>query len=97
MLQMAEIRRKIEPILRSYGIRRAAVFGSHARGDAHDDSDVDILLTIGEARLSLWDMEGLRDELAKRLGRSVDVISDRAVVPALRDSIYRDLEVVYEG
>ena len=96
-MKVAEIQRKIESTLRSYGVRRAAVFGSHARGNARDDSDVDILLSLGDARLSLWDMAGLREELAKKLGRSVDVVSDRAVVPAMRDSIYRDLQVVYEG
>ena len=95
-MPVGEIKQKIEPVLRSHGVRRAAVFGSHARGDARADSDVDILLTIGDAKLSLWDLEGLRDELAKRLGRSVDIVSDRAIVPAMRDSIYEDLQVVYE-
>jgi|SRR3989344_2903353 len=95
-MKVAELQKKIEPVLRSHGIERAAVFGSVARGDAREDSDIDILITIGDAQLSLWDMEGLRDELATRLGRSVDIVSDRAVVPAMRDSIYRDLQIVYE-
>ncbi|HJZ10943.1 MAG TPA: nucleotidyltransferase domain-containing protein [Acidobacteriota bacterium] len=94
---VADIQKKIAPILGSYGIERAGVFGSHARGDARPDSDVDILLTIGNARLSLWDMEGLRGELEQKLGRSVDVVSDRAIVSGMRDSIYKDLQVVYEG
>jgi len=96
-MPVAEIQKKITPILRSYGIKRASVFGSHARGDAREDSDVDILLTIGTARLSLWDMERLRDDLSQKLGRSVDVVSDKAIVPGFRDSIYKDIQLVYEG
>ena len=86
----------MRPILKKYGVKRAGVFGSHARGDARDDSDVDILVTLGEKPLSLWDMAEFKDELAERLDRSVDVVSDKAVVPYMRDSIYKDLQIVYE-
>lgn len=43
-----EIREKTVPIAKSYGIKRMSLFGSYARGDAKDDSDVDICIDKGE-------------------------------------------------
>ena len=95
--QLADISSKITPVLKKYGVKRAGVFGSYARGDARPDSDIDLLVTFGEKPLSLWDVAGLQDELEEHLGHPVDVVSDNAVVPYFRDSIYNDLQTVYEG
>ena len=85
----------INPTLAEYGIRFAGVFGSHARGDATPQSDVDILGSLGDKRLSLWDMVSLREELSERLKKPVDLVSEGAVIPYFRDSIFRDLKIIY--
>lgn len=54
--------------------RRVAVFGSVARGDATEDSDVDFLVEF-EPNSSLLDLLRVQDELSEILGRRVDVVS----------------------
>ena len=60
-------------VLRHRG-RRVAVFGSVARGDATEDSDVDFLVEF-EAGSSLLDLLRVQDELSEILGRRADVVS----------------------
>ena len=96
MSAVADITEQVKPIFRKYGIRRASVFGSFARGEARPNSDIDFLFGADPGTLSLVDLAGLRRELMETLGRDVDLVSERAIVPHLRDRIYNDLRVVYE-
>lgn len=84
-----------QPIFKKYGVRYAGLFDSHARGDARPDSDIDILVSLGDNPLSLWELVAFRSELAKQFNKPVDLVSDQAVVPYFRDYIYRDLKTVY--
>ncbi|KKU70457.1 MAG: polymerase beta domain protein region protein [Parcubacteria group bacterium GW2011_GWA2_47_21] len=85
----------IRPILGKYEVRYAGIFGSYARGDARPDSDVDILVSLGDRPFSVWDFVGFKEELSERLQKPVDLISDKAIVPYFRDYIYRDLKIIY--
>ncbi len=49
-------------IFERYGIVRAELFGSRVRNEAHPESDINILIAIGDKPISLWDMVRLRDE-----------------------------------
>jgi uncharacterized protein len=86
----------LKPILRKYGIKYAGIFGSYARGDARPDSDVDILVSLGDRTFTLFDMMDFKDEISKQLKKSVDIVSDRAIVSYFRDFIYKDLKPIYE-
>lgn len=90
-----EIAESIKPILEKYGVNYAGIFGSYARGDSRPDSDVDILVSLGEKILSVWDMVGFKTELSEQLKRPVDLISDKAVIPYFKNNIYRDLQIIY--
>ena len=74
------------PILRRYGVSRAGVFGSHARGEARENSDLDVLVELPD-RSSLLDLIGLQLELGDALGISVDAHTYRSLHPLLRDRI----------
>jgi predicted nucleotidyltransferase len=86
--------KEAEPALRARGIRRAAVFGSVARGDDRPDSDIDILVEFEPGREgTIYDYVALKEFVAGLFDGPVDVI-DRAGLkphlraPSARDSIY---------
>ncbi len=65
---------------RRYPIRRLALFGSWARGDAREDSDVDVLVDV-DPSIGIGFVD-LAEELERALGRRVDLVSRRAIKPA---------------
>jgi predicted nucleotidyltransferase len=68
--------REREPSLRAKGVMHAAVFGSVARGDEHDESDIDVLVELSrEARIGTSEMLQIERDLTGVLGRKVEVVS----------------------
>lgn len=84
--RIEEIRQKILPILRRSGVRRAGIFGSVVRGEAREDSDIDILVDI-ESDMSLLDFIGLKLEIEEALGREIDLVEYSTIKPLLRERI----------
>lgn len=72
-MNVEEIKRKIMPVLRKYGVKRASIFGSVVRGELREDSDIDILVEI-DRDISLLDFVALKIELEDVLGRKVDLV-----------------------
>ena len=72
-----------------YPIQRMALFGSWARGDAAPGSDVDILVDVAPS--IGWDFVSLAEELEQLLGVKVDLVSRRAIRPALWAEIEPEL------
>lgn len=68
------------------GVTGVRVFGSMSRGDASDDSDVDLLVTLtpGTSALALG---GLLLDAQELLGRRVDVVTEASLHPALREQV----------
>ena len=83
------IKKKIIPILKSYGVKRAGIFGSLVRGEADKDSDIDILVEFEKGR-TLLDLAGLEIELEEKLGKKVDVLTYQSLHPLLKDRILRE-------
>ncbi len=73
---LEELRQRIAPIARKYQIPAVYLFGSYARNEATDASDVDILIDReGSAIRSMFDMGGLYDELQSSIGKDVDLVT----------------------
>ena len=72
--------------LKRLNVERLSIFGSHARGDARDDSDVDVLVRFtGPATFSGYmDLKFLLEDLWER---KVDLVTEKAVRPELRQRI----------
>ena len=84
-------RREILALAERRGIRDVRVFGSMARGDADETSDVDLLVTLPPGRTGLA-LGGLLMDVQKLLRRRVEVLTERALHPALRERILREAE-----
>jgi predicted nucleotidyltransferase len=83
--------KEAEPALRARGIRRAAVFGSIARGDDHPDSDIDILVEFEPgAEGTIYEYVRLKEFVASLFKGPVDVIDRDALKPHLRAPAERD-------
>ena len=75
---------------RKYGVKSLAVFGSMARGDDHEGSDVDVLVTF-EGRANFDDVMGLKLDLEDLFGRRVDLGTPDTLRPEMRSAVERDL------
>jgi uncharacterized protein len=69
-----------------YGAANVRVFGSAARDEATDESDIDLLVDL-EAERSLLDQVGLKQDLEELLGRKVDIVVEGGISPYLEEQI----------
>ena len=72
-----------------HGARRVQVFGSVARGVSRSDSDLDLLVDLEPGR-SLLDLIAIKQDLEDLLLRPVDVVTESAISPYLRDDILHE-------
>ena len=72
-----------------YGATDIRVFGSVARGDSDDSSDIDLLVRMSPGR-SLFDIGGLVMDLQDLLGRRVDVVTELGLRPRIREQVLRE-------
>ena len=73
-----EIAALVKPVAERYGIERVWLFGSYARGEATEDSDVDLMLTYEKLK-GLFAYGGLYVDFAEALGKSVDIVTERSL------------------
>ena len=74
VLTIDEIKKRIRPVCEKYNVKELFLFGSYARGEATEDSDVDFRLISGRD-IDLFKMVGLRLDLEEVLEKEVDLIS----------------------
>jgi predicted nucleotidyltransferase len=89
IVNVEELGRRIIPVLRRFGVKRASLFGSSARGEEGEGSDIDIVVEFDVGK-SLLDLAGLKIELEEALGRKVDVLTYNSIHPLLRDRILKE-------
>lgn len=77
----------------NYKAEIIGIFGSYARGEQNKYSDVDILVRFYEGA-TLFDLVGLSDLLEDKLKIKVDVVSERALRPELKDEILKEVVIV---
>jgi len=94
----------IAPVALKYRLPAVYIFGSYAKGEASDSSDVDILVDRTGAQLgSLLEMGGLYNDLSEAIGKSIDLITVDALdqpdvqrrTPGFKEHLYEERITVY--
>lgn len=83
---LEEIKSKVLPVLKQAGVTRSALFGSYARGENRENSDIDILVDLPRGK-SLFDLVDLQTELEEALDKKIDVVTYKSLHPLLKDRI----------
>lgn len=92
-----KIQKIVSPIFKKYDIKKAAFFGSVARGEDTKKSDIDILVEFKEnTDKTLLDLVGLKLELDELLKKKVDLLTHNSLHPSIRDYILKDQAIFYE-
>lgn len=86
---------RLAEICNAYGIAELELFGSAASSTAVPSSDIDLLYTLSPGRTLGWEIEDLADDLAELFGRSVDLVSRRALHARLRDRVLAEARPLY--
>jgi len=84
-----EKRDEVQRIAAKHGARNIRVFGSVARGEAREDSDIDFLIDTGPVTSS-WFPAGLVLDLEESLGRRVEVVTERGLSPLIKDRVLQE-------
>ncbi|MFH1505074.1 MAG: nucleotidyltransferase family protein [Candidatus Omnitrophota bacterium] len=90
--EITRVLRKVTPRLkREFKVKGIGIFGSFARGQTSEESDLDLLVEFSGA--IGWEFIDLKNFLEAVLGIRVDLVTKRALKPQLRDAILK--EVMY--
>lgn len=92
-----QLHKTIVDYLRDYKPERIGLFGSYARGENTEESDIDILIRFQET-CSLFQLVRIENELSELIGRKVDLVTEGAIRnERIRQSIQQDLQVIFEA
>jgi len=84
--------------IKGFGVRRIAVFGSVAKDEIKEDSDIDLVVEFEEDRGNLKDFAGLIDFLENLFGRNVDVLTPYGIesirIKYIKENIKKEMEYV---
>ncbi|HHV60105.1 MAG TPA: nucleotidyltransferase [Clostridiaceae bacterium] len=91
-----EIKDIIEPIARKYGVERVYLFGSYARGDVSEDSDVDLRIDKGYLK-GMFALCGLYTEIENALQMKVDILTTGSLEDDFLRKIQKEEVLLYGG
>ena len=75
-----ELKKRIAPVAEKYGLREVYLFGSYARSEATEQSDVDILIDrTGSKIRGMFEMGGLYEDLRASIGKEVDLVTTQTL------------------
>ena len=75
-----ELKQRIAPVAEKYGLREVYLFGSYARNEATEQSDVDILIDrVGSNIRGMFEMGSLYEDLCACLGKNVDLVTTQTL------------------
>lgn len=88
--------RRLEAKLRKHGITSLAIFGSRSRGDARQDSDLDVLIEVESGKkFSLLDLVGISHMIGDELGIPANMFMRRSLEPEMARTIEPDIIEIF--
>jgi predicted nucleotidyltransferase len=81
--------------LRRLGVEHLYLFGSTARGDAREDSDVDLFFDHPEGSIGLYQLMDVKEAATRILGRKADIMTRSSLHPVLRHRIESSAQQVF--
>ncbi|HEX7064868.1 MAG TPA: nucleotidyltransferase family protein [Bacillales bacterium] len=87
--QLLSKRNEILQAAQSNGVRNIRIFGSVARGEDNQNSDIDFLVEFEDDR-SLFDLIRFKQELENMLGKPVDVVTENSVHQMIRPQVMKE-------
>lgn len=93
MLTIEEIKKAVIPICERYGVERLSLFGSYARGEADEQSDVDLIHDGGSFKG--WEYGGFYGDLQRALGLELDLVDREDVGKRFLSKIAKDEVLLY--
>ena len=100
-----QLKELIIPVAERYGLRAVWVFGSYARNEATEHSDIDLLIDRTDSKVhSLFHMGGVYNDLVEVVDKQISLIttasltqdSTRVMSPDLIENVYSDRKILYE-
>lgn len=85
----------IREFFRTQPVKKAYLFGSYARGEADEESDIDLMVELDD-RVGLFKFVGMQLKLEELLHRKVDLISAKGISRHIQPLIEKDKKLVYE-
>jgi len=96
--ELEQLKAKVSPVFRKYGVIRADLFGSRATGKAKPDSDYDLLVEFSpDAKIGLFKLQSLEEQLKLTLGGKIDLATPKALNKHIREDVIRTTKVIYGG
>jgi len=90
---MDEMIKKLVHILKKHGVKKIEIFGSYARGEQKETSDLDVIVEF-EKRKSLLELVGIEQELEDHLGIKIDLLTEASISPYLIEKIKKESKVI---
>jgi predicted nucleotidyltransferase len=86
MSELEQYQNAIIPVLKRHLIKRAAIFGSFAKGNNNENSDIDLLIEPGKG-FTFFSLLNLEEEIAQLLNRKVDLVEYSAIKPSIKEEV----------
>jgi len=90
---MDEMMEKLIHILKKHDAKKIEIFGSYARGEQKETSDLDVIVEF-EKRKSLLGLVGIEQELEDHLGIKIDLLTEASISPYLMEKIKKESKVI---
>jgi len=96
--KIVQLTQQLTPILKTNGVVFAGLFGSHAKGNANQNSDYDFLIEFNpQKKYTLFNLVTLKEELEKALQKQVDVVTPNGLDPYIKQEVLNSVISFYDN